>query len=51
MEIPREKAPNPDAFTIDFFQAFQSIIHKDVSELIDNSLQTSSFLYTINITF
>lgn len=51
MEMPKNKAPEPDGFIVEFFQEYQQIIGKEVVRIVEDSRKSPTLLTTLDATF
>jgi len=50
-DMPNEKDPGPDGFTINFYTTYWEIVNVEVSEVVEDSWQSSSILKSLNSSF
>lgn len=50
-DMPNDKAPGPDGFTINFYKACWQTVKTEVWEVVDDSRQSGSILKALNSTF
>eukprot|EP00253_Pinus_taeda_P030678 PITA_30678 len=50
-DMPNDKAPGPDGFTINFYKACWEIVKMEVWEVVEDSRRSASILKSLNSTF